>query len=244
MKAIAQLLLALGILFFVEILIFSTAFGKITYFGRQIAEASILSSGDKLDSYVKSYTSSLQLSLLQSIYENGVGSQNDVWKDYSNVYVDDKINLLKQSIKTKTTDYAKQFLDQYKSYSQDTDHKSDSVTIPDSSTLTLTANLIFIPSDWSKQLTGYAVLDFKELIFSFSGHGVTSNENFVPEARVGTYFEDILNGARDMLESNKIFNAIVSALLPSKTGSKDWCVNLDTEPTPEDVFYASDVVFG
>lgn len=84
-KGFAWIPVAIGIIFLVQILIFSLSFTKITIFSREVLDANIVFEGDELETYVRSIDNSVQLSIAQAIYEFIREKTQDgtkVWQNY------------------------------------------------------------------------------------------------------------------------------------------------------------------
>lgn len=113
MKGIFWLPIAIGIVFLAQILIFSLMFTKVTVFSREVQDANILFEGDELETYARSLGDSVELSIVQSLYNFSLSHNGEVWQNYGDKRVPDAAKEIEGSVQI----YSNAFLARHAEFS-------------------------------------------------------------------------------------------------------------------------------
>lgn len=181
---------------------------------RALFEASLISESDKVETYVRSYQKATELSLIQSIYDTGVGTvilESDFnsiysekynmpyWQVYDNKYVPTNEKIANSTASVSAA-YMTKYLEKYKEFSLN----NFPMILPDT--------VKTRPSSINDDVIS---LQAEKLIFhrdtKISDQKIVIDRNFVPYAEVKIKFGKMLNISRNLTEKNELNTCIIGA---------------------------------
>ncbi len=187
------LLIALAAMLIFQAFFYSTYFRKEMIERRFLFETSALMKSDKIETYVRSFKSAVELSLLQACYDIKDNS-DEIWQDCSHVSVPDN-DIFIEEIKEKTENYANIYLSEYKKFANS---KKAEINIPNSD---LGEARIY----WEDNSIS---TEFDEIGFEFKDEKINIIRNFIPSATLYTKLGKVLDLTNDFVENDPIGNKI------------------------------------
>jgi hypothetical protein len=207
---------AIGIVAFIVILglVLLVEYFIVTYFirfdyivGRFMSEAPILSEADKLETYVRSFQSAIELSLLQGIYDIKDQSQ-PLWYDYPNSQMPDE-NTIKNNIIDKTTPHANDYLTDYYDFAR-----------KNAKDITITGSQIG-GGEIKKWEDSSVSIEFYDVTFTGKKGSLNIVRTFKPTGRVRTQFKKVWDSTKNLISTDAIGVKIREKISSEVTNEND-----------------------
>ncbi len=221
-KGILSLMIGLVIFLIFYIFVITILVGNNTITKRTVAENELILTGSKVETYVKSYLSSLRLSLLQAIYDTGNSYSDKNWQCYAGYCLAEACILDsedKESIRKDILDSASSYADSYLSaYDKFPANANPKVEVP--STI---GNSI----RWSiDNDDGNSIIYFKwsDASFTLEDEKVNIDREFTPETKVDTVFRLMYDASESMISDNDILDVVTSAISGLPLGKSEEAV--------------------
>jgi hypothetical protein len=176
---------------------FSTHYHRELIERRFLFEASALMRSDKLETYVRSFQSAVELSLLQACYDKKDHS-TEVWLDYSGTYVPNK-NVFLREIKEKATGHVKDYLSAYIDFADVDDSR---ITLADESDIT--GDKIY----WDDNSVS---VEFDEISFELESEELNITRDFIPSTVLHTKFKRVFDLTNSFVQDDPIGKKIKNA---------------------------------
>jgi len=158
---------------------------------RFLSESIVLSKADKVETYVRSFQSAVELSLLQACY-NIKDHSSELWQDYDVSYVP-KENDFKEMIVSNATYNLTEYLQDYVDFIANPDNNAEEIEIPDPT------------------ISGGNVNEFEDnyisIVFNKEVHFEVPEEidnAFNPTASIKTKLKEVWDQTNDLIDNNDI----------------------------------------
>jgi len=234
MVGIIAVILVLGLLLLIEYFVVSYFIRFEYVVGRFMSEVPLLSQGDNVETYVRSFQNAVELSLLQGIYDIKNQGQN-LWFDYGSTMPDE--TTIRNWIIGNTTVHVNEYLTDYSEFAQN----NGKIDIPNPN---VKPNTIKFPDlkweDGSPPLIeGSVSIEFNEIDFKKEKDGLIFDRTFKPSGRVRTFFKGVWGFTNDLILNDKI-GVKVREKINAEINTEDQCtvdnVKSKIRPVVEDDF--------
>jgi hypothetical protein len=212
MIEILAFVIVLGIILLIEYFVVGYFVRFDFVVGRFLREAPLLSEGDKVETYVRSFQNAVELSLLQGIYDMKNQSQN-LWFDYGSTMPDE--TTIKNWIIENTTVHVNEYLTDYSKFAKNNGNINIQGTINP-------GKLKWANGD--PPLTeGYVSIEFNDDIeFKREKDSLTFDRTFKPSGTVRTEFETVWD-LTNILISNDLIGENASDKVKTEITTSDQC---------------------
>lgn len=189
-------LVALGLIILAEFLIFSYAFSKVTILSRETLDANVLFEGDELETYARSITDSVQLSIAQAIYDFTAEYSKppkDLWQNYDQKIVPDPA----PEIKDKVKEFMETFLQEHRNAPGNADAPKI-IFPPDMGEAFLTIRENYV-SAYFQQKPDEPEMELEKEFFV-----AKFSRKFMAEGVLVTVFGEMMDSIRNLIENDVI----------------------------------------
>ena len=193
MVEILAFIVVLGIILLIEYFVVSYFVRFDFVVGRFMSEVPLLSEGDKIETYARSFQSAVELSLLQGIYDKKDWSQ-ELWYDYPNSNIPTE-DMIKESITTATKLHVEEYLTDYSEFAKN----NGKIDVPNPNIRPDTINSGNLNWDDSS-----VSIEFNEIEFKREKDGLIFDRIFKPSGRVRTEFKTVWDLTNDLISNDKI----------------------------------------